>query len=138
MLKSQKKTCKNPLTRNSLIVPIPNYHFQLHASAPSRSVNFITLRSLDQKLTFPRRTETSIIVISLPCGNHKQKNKQKSHLDALHWSSKKEGTAAFQHSSKLTKPEFTRSDVSISSDYTSDPRKEDWPSDDSFKIATDF
>ena len=47
------------------------------------------------------------------------------------------GTTTKQ-SSELTKPERTRADVSISSDYTSDPREEDWATDDSFKIARGF
>ena len=42
------------------------------------------------------------------------------------------------HPNEPAKPKLTRLNVSISSDYTSDPRDEDWPTDDSFILAPDF
>ena len=42
------------------------------------------------------------------------------------------------HVAKSTKPEPTISNADTSSNYTSDPREEVWPTDDSFNIAPDF
>ena len=40
--------------------------------------------------------------------------------------------------SEPAKPELTTLNVSISSDYTSDPREDVWLTDDSFKVAPYF
>ena len=42
------------------------------------------------------------------------------------------------HVENSTKQELTISNIDTSSNYTSDPREEDWPTDDSSNIAPDF
>ena len=43
-----------------------------------------------------------------------------------------------RHVEKSTKPEPTISNADTSSNYTSDPREKDWPTDDGFNIAPDL